>query len=80
LVCTCKDIKPDNEIKFGICECDLEDAGNGVIAIYGFTNSNLAQIPNVPNMNALPRFVNSHERMILVLDVYGYAQYIPWKI
>lgn len=75
---TCKEIEPNREIIFGICECSLEDAINGVIAIYAYDSEE--QLLSIPNMSTLPRFVNSHERMILVLDIYNRIEYIPWKI
>jgi len=76
----CKELAPEEEIFFGICDCSLEDAANGVLAIYGYSLEDSQTLTAIPSMKSLPRFVNSNERMILVLDVYRGASLIPWSV
>jgi hypothetical protein len=76
---TCKDLEPENSVKFGICECKLEDSINGLIGIYAYTPTESQEILTFPNMASLPKNINSHERMVLILDVFNRASYIPWQ-
>lgn len=76
---TCKELEPEAEITFGICECELEDSKNGLIGIYAYTLNDSETSPSLPNMSSLPKTVNSHERMVLILDIYGVSSLIPWK-
>ena len=76
---TCKELEPDSSIFFGICELELEDAKNGLIGIYAYTQVDSEQTPTFPNMEKLPKEVNSHQRMVLILDIYSGASNIPWK-
>lgn len=73
-----KDKLPEKEIIFKVCESNFLNSFDGVIGIYGYINESYPDNKPKIKMGALPKYVNSLEHIVIILDIFHGVSIVPW--